>query len=1004
MTSTASLTTTSHVRTALAVVGILAQWLAGSAGADPGPMLKVPWLVDGVVQTAARQGNTLYVGGRFTHVAPTANALGSLFHLSPGTGAPAAPAMPLIGGSVHAIEPDGSGGYYAGGVFSTVGGAAQANLTHVLADGTRDAAFMPAIPGRVVSLTTSAGALFVVYVSGQDSRQAGVPPVTTLVKLSQATGAALPWVPAVNPPGQVTSVDALGTVLVVRSAAATLQPVGVLAFDAGTGTLTWQRELAAGNGPSDGALLVAGARVFVSARDGLRALTLSTGQDDATPLLSTVPVTALALSGTTLYLAHAFTGATVLGQPRGILAAVDINTPAVLAWQPPDPDGRVSALSVSAGGSVFAGGVFANVGASPRRGLAQFDAIGSLLAWTADAYPTGTYALASHPGGGMLVGATLAASGNIARTNLAAFDLVTGALLAWAPAGRGPVTRLAVVGGTVVANGSFTPASPARASYGFDAFEAFEATTGAAIPWAPDPAAEYLVAADGAFVYVATRSQRVTDPVTLGRLAAATGAPDRSWVHVVERDPLNTLDAAFVAQPGVIADGALLVGICVMRPNPPGPFLTECEARVRRLDLLTARATDLPVLARPGAVPLVAVAGDTVYMTDGTRLEARDVRRDPGGAVPSLPLPTPSALAAGDGRLFAAGTFTTIAGLSRRGFVELTPDGVVTDWNPAFDYADDPIVSGAVSPYVGTFADVLVLGGAFSAVVPEPLRGLAVYDLTGARGPANLRARPNGPITTVTWDAATVAPANGYVIEAGGAPWRVDGALPVGAATSFSVDVPAGTYWVRVRSAGAAGGTERVSNEIVLRGGCTAAPLPPTSLAAGVTGANLTLSWMAPDALVTRYTLLAGTGPGLSNIAAVALPGTPTAIAGAVSAGTYFARVTASNACGTSGPSGEVFFTIGAVAALPAAPTNLTSSVTGSTLTLSWTAPAGPVTGYVLEAGSALGLANIGAATIGAGTSFVIPGVPAGVYYVRVRAVTSAGSGAPSSDVVVVVP
>ncbi len=82
----------------------------------------------------------------------------------------------------------------------------------------------------------------------------------------------------------------------------------------------------------------------------------------------------------------------------------------------------------------------------------------------------------------------------------------------------------------------------------------------------------------------------------------------------------------------------------------------------------------------------------------------------------------------------------------------------------------------------------------------------------------------------------------------------------------------------------------------------------------------------------------------------------------------------------------------------------LPSSLSGSTLTRSWTAPAGPVTGYVLEAGNAPGLANIGAAAIGAATSFVIPGVPPGVYYVRARAVTSAGSGAPSSDVVVVVP
>ena len=96
--------------------------------------------------------------------------------------------------------------------------------------------------------------------------------------------------------------------------------------------------------------------------------------------------------------------------------------------------------------------------------------------------------------------------------------------------------------------------------------------------------------------------------------------------------------------------------------------------------------------------------------------------------------------------------------------------------------------------------------------------------------------------------------------------------------------------------------------------------------------------------------------------------------------------------------------TIGAPDPLPAAPTNVAASVTGSTVSLTWTAPAGPVIGYVLEGGTALGLANLGAIQVGAVTSFVAPGAPPGVYAIRVRAITSAGSGAPSADVVVVVP
>ena len=127
-------------------------------------------------------------------------------------------------------------------------------------------------------------------------------------------------------------------------------------------------------------------------------------------------------------------------------------------------------------------------------------------------------------------------------------------------------------------------------------------------------------------------------------------------------------------------------------------------------------------------------------------------------------------------------------------------------------------------------------------------------------------------------------------------------------------------------------------------------------------------------------------------------------MSGSVPGGTFFARVTATNACGTSGPSGEVFFTIGAPDPLPAAPTSLAASVSGSTVSLTWTAPAGAVTSYVLEAGTGSGLANLGTLAVGATPSLVIPGVPAGTYVLRVRAVTSAGSGAPSADVVVVVP
>lgn len=92
--------------------------------------------------------------------------------------------------------------------------------------------------------------------------------------------------------------------------------------------------------------------------------------------------------------------------------------------------------------------------------------------------------------------------------------------------------------------------------------------------------------------------------------------------------------------------------------------------------------------------------------------------------------------------------------------------------------------------------------------------------------------------------------------------------------------------------------------------------------------------------------------------------------------------------------------------ALPAAPTGLTSSVAGAVVTLDWSAPStGPrPTAYVIEAGSASGLANLVIFSTGSpATRYVASGVPPGTYYVRLRAVTTLGTSGPSNEISVAV-
>jgi endonuclease/exonuclease/phosphatase family metal-dependent hydrolase len=89
--------------------------------------------------------------------------------------------------------------------------------------------------------------------------------------------------------------------------------------------------------------------------------------------------------------------------------------------------------------------------------------------------------------------------------------------------------------------------------------------------------------------------------------------------------------------------------------------------------------------------------------------------------------------------------------------------------------------------------------------------------------------------------------------------------------------------------------------------------------------------------------------------------------------------------------------------AVPLSPSNLSAIVAGNSVTLSWTAPPGAVSGYRIKAGTAPGGSNAANTVLGPMTSVSVSGVPAGTYYVRVHALAPDGEGAASNEVAVVV-
>ncbi len=105
-----------------------------------------------------------------------------------------------------------------------------------------------------------------------------------------------------------------------------------------------------------------------------------------------------------------------------------------------------------------------------------------------------------------------------------------------------------------------------------------------------------------------------------------------------------------------------------------------------------------------------------------------------------------------------------------------------------------------------------------------------------------------------------------------------------------------------------------------------------------------------------------------------------------------------------AGTFGEGVFRLGSVpAATLSAPTNLAASISGSSITITWTAPAagGTPTTYVLEAGSSFGGTDIASFSTGSTAATFSTNVGGNAtFYIQVRAGNSVGTSGPSNEVV----
>lgn len=282
--------------------------------------------------------------------------------------------------------------------------------------------------------------------------------------------------------------------------------------------------------------------------------------------------------------------------------------------------------------------------------------------------------------------------------------------------------------------------------------------------------------------------------------------------------------------------------------------------------------------------------------------------------------------------------------------------------------------------------------------------------VTGPPGVSGAPVAVNAPGgVQFTWTAPQAGGvATSYLFDAGLAPGTTFATLPVATNSLFVPGVPPGLYYVRVRGVNGAGAGP-VSSELTLRvgPGGVVAPNAPFSVEAFVSAGRLTMTWRPPPSgpVPTSYVLEVGTADGLSNIAVVPVVGHLFQFDG-VPPGYYFVRLRGVIAGAVGPPTRDIVMVAGNAPAPPSEPQALTSRQILNTVTITWRPPNfGPVTSYILEAGTAPGLANIVAFNTGsAATSLSVPGVPPGTYHLRLRAVNALGTSPPSPDLVLVVP
>jgi len=682
------------------------------------------WITDGQIDAVAVANGVAYVGGAFNFVGQNR---GNGAVLDGETGR-AEPDFPGANGEIRAVAADGKGGWFIGGIFTSVGGMLRTNLAHIREDKTVDPGWTPNPDAPVFALLLHNGVL---YVGGQFLSVAGVSRLG-IAALDPATGSATEW-----------------------------DPSPLFGPDLGAGQV--QALAASGN------LIYAGGYFdFIGgqSRIGLAAMDAATGQaTDWNPIVLyegtnwISSVSTLAVSSGIVYAAGLFDF--IGGESRTNLAAVDALTGRATPWNPdprvPDVPGNVFAL-VATCDTIFVGGDFHTIGGKERTNLAAISATtGEATDWNPDAPDFGGVFALALSGNTLYVGGPFfEAIGSEPRFGLGALDVQTGKVTAWAPNLSGQVYALAVDGRSVYAGGQTLVGGQRRRN-----LAAIDVVTGRVTDWNPSPNDWVLaLAASGESLFVSGFFDSIGGAPRQGiaALGLATGQVKTNWIPEFSHQPMGyrgTIYTLAVSSNTVFAGGFF--------NNVNGTARTNLVA----LDATNGQV--MPWAPDPdGEVNRLLVSGHTVYAVGSfTNIGGRSrpilaaLDAQTGLAAEWNPRPTDTVfdLAVAGNTVYGAGGFREIGGQPRRFVAALDAStGDATPWNPN----NDP-TSGVAGGLAVVGETVYVAGGFLQSIGGEERGSLAGLDPSGQATAWN----PNLAITTFFANKLIVSGRQFFVISGG---------------------------------------------------------------------------------------------------------------------------------------------------------------------------------------------------------------------------------------------